>query len=179
MRYYPMFPWTIPHPRVDHLRVTHPSATLKVPEGTPTVRLACLKRAASVRSEPGSNSPLYNLSLSEKRLIYLRFSSLTRITSTPFPFICQRSFALPPLHFEWLHMPKLANYTVTPHPLSSTKRTFFSQSRTAGTFKFLRCCQAPKRKRFTGRRACRLLLSLRFAVANPVYPAAVLGPLLW
>jgi hypothetical protein len=33
-------------------RVTHPSAT--VPEGT--VRLACVKPAASVRSEPGSNS---------------------------------------------------------------------------------------------------------------------------
>ncbi len=28
MRYYPMFPWAIPHPRVDHLRVTHPFATL-------------------------------------------------------------------------------------------------------------------------------------------------------
>ena len=33
-------------------RVTHPSAT--APEGT--VRLACVKPAASVRSEPGSNS---------------------------------------------------------------------------------------------------------------------------
>ena len=28
MRYYPVFPRAIPHPEVDHLRVTHPFATL-------------------------------------------------------------------------------------------------------------------------------------------------------
>ena len=28
MRYYPVFPQAIPHPEVDHLRVTHPFATL-------------------------------------------------------------------------------------------------------------------------------------------------------
>jgi hypothetical protein len=39
------------------LRVTHPSAT--IPEGT--VRLACIRHAASVRPEPGSNSPLVML----------------------------------------------------------------------------------------------------------------------
>ena len=37
-------------------RVTHPSATR--PEGR--VRLACVKPAASVRSEPGSNSQVEN-----------------------------------------------------------------------------------------------------------------------
>ena len=57
MRYYPMFPWAIPNCRADHLRVTHPFATLKWCKHHSTVRLACLKRAASVRSEPGSNSP--------------------------------------------------------------------------------------------------------------------------
>ena len=60
MRYFPMFPWAIPHPKVDNLRVTHPFATLTKAEAPDPVRLACLKRAASVRSEPGSNSPSYN-----------------------------------------------------------------------------------------------------------------------
>ncbi len=46
------------------LRVTHPSATRRLrcaPEGlllVVSVRLACVKHAASVQSEPGSNSPV-------------------------------------------------------------------------------------------------------------------------
>src|ERR1035437_6917040 len=39
------------------LRVTHPSAT----RGCPLVRLACVKHAASVRSEPGSNSQVHHV----------------------------------------------------------------------------------------------------------------------
>ena len=58
MRYYHMFPCAIPHRRADYPRVTHPSAASR-PEGL-FARLACLKRAASVRSEPGSNSPSFN-----------------------------------------------------------------------------------------------------------------------
>lgn len=38
-------------------RVTQPFATLCTPEGALTVRLACVRRAASVHPEPGSNSP--------------------------------------------------------------------------------------------------------------------------
>ena len=38
-------------------RVTQPFATLCAPEGALTVRLACVRRAASVHPEPGSNSP--------------------------------------------------------------------------------------------------------------------------
>ena len=38
-------------------RVTQPFATLYTPEGALTVRLACVRRAASVHPEPGSNSP--------------------------------------------------------------------------------------------------------------------------
>ncbi len=52
IRYYPVFPQAIPVPKVDHLRVTHPLATLNRCKHRFTVRLACLKRAASVRSEP-------------------------------------------------------------------------------------------------------------------------------
>ena len=39
-------------------RVTHAFATLCAPEGALTVRLACVRHAASVHPEPGSNSPL-------------------------------------------------------------------------------------------------------------------------
>ena len=40
-------------------RVTHPSATRCRAEALHPVRLACVRRAASVRSEPGSNSQLH------------------------------------------------------------------------------------------------------------------------
>ena len=56
---YPPFPAAIPKGRVGCIRVTHPSATLKDPEGPPPVRLACIRPAASVHPEPGSNSSLY------------------------------------------------------------------------------------------------------------------------
>ena len=46
-----------PPPNDTSLRDTHPSAT-NAPESTP-VRLACVKHAASVRSEPGSNSQVH------------------------------------------------------------------------------------------------------------------------
>ena len=46
-----------PPPMDRYLRVTHPSATDR---GCPLpVRLACVKHAASVRSEPGSNSQVH------------------------------------------------------------------------------------------------------------------------
>ncbi len=58
MRAYPRFPGAIPHEGVGRVRVTHPSATGTSPSGKAPVRLACLRCAASVRPEPGSNSPL-------------------------------------------------------------------------------------------------------------------------
>ena len=58
MRYYNRFPGIIPHSRADYLRVTHPFATVHPAEAGFLVRLACVKHAASVRPEPGSNSPL-------------------------------------------------------------------------------------------------------------------------
>jgi hypothetical protein len=45
-----------PPPKDRYLRVTHPSATACYH----TVRLACVKHAASVRSEPGSNSQVHH-----------------------------------------------------------------------------------------------------------------------
>ena len=57
IRYYPRFPEAIPVRGAGCPRVTQPFATLFTPEGVLIVRLACVRRAASVHPEPGSNSP--------------------------------------------------------------------------------------------------------------------------
>ena len=55
-------------PRGKYPRVTHPSATVQRPEGRLLVRLACVKPAANVRPEPGSNSQVVsNLRPKERR----------------------------------------------------------------------------------------------------------------
>ena len=48
--------------KVDYPRVTHPDATL-LRVAPFRVRLACVRHAASVDSEPGSNSQLFFLLL--------------------------------------------------------------------------------------------------------------------
>ena len=57
--YHPAFPPAVRPRGVGCIRVAHPSATLTAPEGTDPVRLACIRPAASVHPEPGSNSSLY------------------------------------------------------------------------------------------------------------------------
>ena len=57
IRYYPRFPEAVPERGAGCPRVTQPFATLSTPGGALTVRLACVRRAASVHPEPGSNSP--------------------------------------------------------------------------------------------------------------------------
>ena len=57
MRYYPSFLKAIPHTTAGYPRVTHPSATAWLSEENHAVRLACVRHAASVCPEPGSNSP--------------------------------------------------------------------------------------------------------------------------
>ena len=59
MAHYPAFPPAVRLRRVGCIRVAHPSATLRDPEGPHPVRLACIRPAASVHPEPGSNSSLY------------------------------------------------------------------------------------------------------------------------
>ena len=56
---YPAFPPAIRPPGVGCIRVAHPSAALILPEGKNPARLACIRPAASVHPEPGSNSSLY------------------------------------------------------------------------------------------------------------------------
>ena len=56
IRYYPRFPEAIPEEGAGSPRVTQPFATRFRPRAG-AVRLACVRRAASVHPEPGSNSP--------------------------------------------------------------------------------------------------------------------------
>ena len=70
MRYYHPFPEAIPLLEAGSSRVTHPSATKKITEATFSVRLACVRRAASVRPEPGSNS-LVKLYINKLSLVHI------------------------------------------------------------------------------------------------------------
>ena len=54
---YPRFPSAIPGRGAGCPRVTHPFAAVCTSEEALTARLACVRRAASVHPEPGSNSP--------------------------------------------------------------------------------------------------------------------------
>ena len=73
MRFYQSFPTAIPLYRVGYPRVTHPSATKirKSKLSLVSVRLACVKHAASVHPEPGSNSHVKVCSFSELTPAYL------------------------------------------------------------------------------------------------------------
>ena len=59
-------------------RVTHPSATPRKAFAFQSVRLACVKPAASVRSEPGSNSQV-ELRLSPDWSLSVKLSRVNRI----------------------------------------------------------------------------------------------------
>ena len=67
IRNYRMFPCAVPDCGAGHPRVTHPSAASATEVAF--ARLACLRRAASVRSEPGSNSPSWTPRARGPRLI--------------------------------------------------------------------------------------------------------------
>ena len=78
MRYYSTFPSAIPLLWAGYSRVTRPSATVHesfLPERINSsflVRLACVRHAASVRPEPGSNSRLiWSLFVRSRLLICL------------------------------------------------------------------------------------------------------------
>ena len=57
-RYYPAVGPAIPRRWTGFSRVTHPSATELESCPPSPVRLTCVRHAASVRPEPGSNSPM-------------------------------------------------------------------------------------------------------------------------
>jgi hypothetical protein len=90
MRYYQPFPAAIPRYRAGYPRVTHPSATQSTarhPEGivnSSFVRLACVRHAASVHPEPGSNSHIKCLISSYTRELNLNSHRWIRIKLTLF-----------------------------------------------------------------------------------------------
>ena len=87
----------IPLHRADCLRVTHPCATL-LRVAPFRVRLACVKRAANVRSEPGSNSPVKTVSIDPASLERLAVGSRSDVgLSTD----GTRPFALARLRFSF------------------------------------------------------------------------------
>ena len=57
IRHYPVFPRAVPVRGARRPRAPRQSAALMGSKLPNPARLACLRRAASVRSEPGSNSP--------------------------------------------------------------------------------------------------------------------------
>ena len=84
--------------RAGYLRVTHPFAT----EHKCSVRLACIRRTASVNPEPGSNSPLkmYCLSFSSYNFLFFKkigclFLIIIQFSKTKYLFVFFRhSFIL-------------------------------------------------------------------------------------
>ncbi len=68
IRYYPRFPEAIPMRGAGCPRVTQPFATIHTSEEVLLVRLACVRRAASVHPEPGSNSPFKLCQDAESRI---------------------------------------------------------------------------------------------------------------
>ena len=81
IRYYPRFPEAIPVRGAGCPRVTQPFATLCTPGGALTVRLACVKRAASVHPEPGSNSP-FKLAPASPPVLFAHLTSV-RLAGDP------------------------------------------------------------------------------------------------
>ena len=79
MRFYQPFPAAIPLYEAGYPRVTHPSATKCAAKSAEasikahSVRLACVKHAASVHPEPGSNShvKMFVCPFQEKHLVFL------------------------------------------------------------------------------------------------------------
>ena len=111
MRFYQPFPAAIPLYEAGYPRVTHPSATnLHIARlQCKSVRLACVRHAASVHPEPGSNSHVKmvfvscqfylalftvnsgSLSIFRSTCLFLNFSENLGIFRVALLFICQRS----------------------------------------------------------------------------------------
>ena len=120
MRYYQSFPTVVPQYKAGYPRVTHPSATnfsiARLHEKS--VRLACVRHAASVHPEPGSNSHVKMVFVScqfylalftvnsgsffvfRLSCLFLNFSENLGIFRVALLFICQRSVFLSLLLFS-------------------------------------------------------------------------------
>ena len=98
-----MFPCAVPDCGAGHPRVTHPSAASATEVAF--ARLACLRRAASVRSEPGSNSPSSKPVAEATDILYFTFFPIAR-SRTGFFFTCSLGLTEAPLPlFLFLSLP--------------------------------------------------------------------------
>ena len=99
--------------QITHVLLTRPP--LPSNRSWPFARLACLKRAASVRSEPGSNSPLLCTPIRRLRLVttlslpchslsnsWLIFQSVRELTLTEAPRFCLKDFSFNSFSFPSL-----------------------------------------------------------------------------
>ena len=95
---------------VDYPRVTHPSATNLIIHPSEkfstirSVRLACVKHAASVRPEPGSNSPIKIIStyLSASQILIEQFVLLFYYFITSLKVISRVILFKKPFAWTWL-----------------------------------------------------------------------------
>ena len=99
MRYYHPFPEAIPLLEAGYSRVTHPSATKIYTEAYISVRLACVRRAASVRPEPGSNSLVSLYIHCSMQLI--SFLTITIRSQLPFDFLVFSDFSCFPISWNF------------------------------------------------------------------------------
>ena len=108
-----MFPCAVPVRWAGHPRVTHPSAASATEVAF--ARLACLRRAASVRSEPGSNSP--SLPLANESGFFCRSFRIDRgsLAST-------LSLSSPSLRIPKNRSPYRGRHDILGLPASSVKR---------------------------------------------------------
>ena len=87
----------------DYPRVTHPCAAPTTEYCYPVIsaRLACLIHAASVRSEPESNSPLKNVSLIPVRWLVGRITILKLSTDTTNWLSVKGLSLIAQFNFQW------------------------------------------------------------------------------
>ena len=117
IRYYRPFPTVIPNKRVcSHAFLTR----LPRPKGRTllTVRLACVKHAASVRSEPGSNSHVSSRAHSAFAKISTQFNfQCYPQTISSSSLLKPLEASMPPLHYYYITTPTKCNPFFNPnHP---------------------------------------------------------------
>ena len=115
--------------------ITHPSATRYI---TITVQLACFRPAASVRSEPGSNSHLYLFQEPSQRIFSKLLILLTYLSREPYKnFTIASSLPLLRLHSSMhLNSPVFPKTTAARASISSTIHSILLQIPARFSFDF-------------------------------------------
>ena len=107
--------------KADCIRVTHPCATLKESKLSYPVRLACIRPAASVHPEPGSNSPLYRIICSDPIISQIESSPVKKTginVSIPEIVFKKTSLSIYPLRYMLSSIKELLAFPITVPALS-------------------------------------------------------------